>query len=120
MEHTKGYRNGQSKEIEKTSNDLTNHHKTKTKIQLHILNIVVKPSMAYTYYAVPFSKPNIEKIHKILNKLTKQTYSIPKSTTNILTQLSTIDFGINITFSFPDYVNYIGQHLVTTLNDQAN
>jgi hypothetical protein len=33
---------------------------------------VIKPGIAYAYYAVPFSKPDIKKIDKILSKLTKE------------------------------------------------
>lgn len=34
--------------------------------KIHILN-TVKPELAYAYYALPFSKPDLKKIHKILS-----------------------------------------------------
>lgn len=67
--------------------------------KLKNLIIVMKPRIAYAYYAVSFSKPDIKKLHKIINKLTKKNCNIPKSTTNILTHLPHHNFGINATFS---------------------
>jgi hypothetical protein len=59
------------------------------KQKIKILNTVIKPRIAYAYYAVPFSKPDIRKLDKIISKITKETCNIPKSTANILTHLPT-------------------------------
>jgi hypothetical protein len=90
---------------------------TSLKQRIKILNTVIKPCIAYAYYAVPFSKPDIQKLDKILSKLTKEICNIPKSTANILTHLSHEDFGINTTSLLPDYINCIGQQLLQALND---
>lgn len=89
------------------------------KQKINILNIVLKPGIAYAYYATPFSKPNIKRLDKILSKLIKEIFNIPKSTANILTHLPNDNFGINTTFLLPDYVNCIGQQLIQALNDQG-
>ena len=85
--------------------------------KIKILNTVIKPRIAYAYYAVPFLKPDIQKLDKILSKLTKDICHIPKSTANILTHLPHENFGINATSLLPDYVRYIGQQLLQALND---
>jgi hypothetical protein len=48
------------------------------KQKIKILNTVIEPRIAYTYYAVPFSKPEIKKLDKIISKITKETCNIPK------------------------------------------
>ena len=85
--------------------------------KIKILNTVIKPRIAYAYYAVPFSKPDIKKLDKILSKLTKDICHISKSTANILTHLPHENFGINATSLLPDYVRCIGQQLLQALND---
>ena len=89
------------------------------KQKIHILNTVIKPRIAYAYYAVPFSKPDIKKLDKIISKITKETCRIPRSTANILTHLSHENFGINATSLLPDYIHCIGQQLLQALNDQG-
>ena len=76
-----------------------------------------RSGIAFAYYAVPFSKANVKKLDKILSKLTKEIYNIPKITTNILTHLSNNDFGIITTSLSPDYINNKGQQQVYALND---
>ena len=87
------------------------------KQKIKILNTVIKPRIAYAYYAVPFLKPDIKKLDKIISKITKETCNIPKSTANILTHLPHDNFGINMTSLLPDYVHCIGQQLIQALND---
>jgi hypothetical protein len=89
------------------------------KQKIQILNTVIKPRIAYAYYAVPFSKPDIKKLDKIISKITKETCRIPRSTANILTHLSHANFGINATSLLPDYIHCIGQQLLQALNDQG-
>lgn len=63
--------------------------------------MIKKPHIACAYYAVPFSKPNVKKLDKILNKLTNKTCNLPKSTAIILTHLSHANFGIDTTSLLP-------------------
>ena len=62
-------------------------------------------------------KPNIKKLDKIINKLTKEICNTPKSMTNILTHLPHENFGIHITSLLTDYIHCIGQQLKRALND---
>ena len=82
---------------------------TTLKPKIHILNIVIKLGIAYAYYGFPFFNPNIHNLKKVLSDLTKETWNIPKSTTNILTHLSMGDFGINITSLLPNYMHCKGK-----------
>jgi hypothetical protein len=56
----------------------------KIRQKIRILNIVTKPTIAYAYYEVPFSKFDIRKLNKVLGKLIKEICNIPKSTTIFL------------------------------------
>ena len=67
------------------------------KKKIKILNAVIKPSIAYAYYVVPFSKLDIMKLERLINKLTKEICNIPKNTANILTHLPHEIFSISIT-----------------------
>ena len=88
--------------------------------KIKILNTVIKPRIAYVYYAIPFSKLDIKKLDKIISKLTKEICKIPKSTANILTHLPHKHFGINVTSLLPDYIRCIGQQLIQALNDPGH
>lgn len=74
------------KKIQQQSQLLTNSMASLTQ-KNKILNIILKPRIAYAYYAVPFSKPDIKKLDKIISKITKEICNIPKSTANVLTHL---------------------------------
>ena len=103
----------------KQQGQLLAHSPASLKQKIKILNTVIKPRIAYAYYAVPFSKPDIKKLDKIISKITKEACKIPKSTANILTHLSHENFGINATSLLPDYIHCIGQQLLHALNDQG-
>ena len=85
--------------------------------KIKILNIVIKTRIAYAYYIVIFFKPDIEKLDKIISKLTKEICNIPKNTANILTHIPYKIFGINATSLLPDYIQCIGQQLVQAFNN---
>ena len=89
------------------------------KQKIKILNTLIKPRIAYAYYTVPFSKPDIKKLDKIISKLTKDICHIPKSSVNILTQLPHENFGINVTSLLPEYIHCYGQQLIQALNDPS-
>lgn len=85
--------------------------------KIHILNTVIKPNIAYAYYLVPFSKPDVLKLDKLLGKLTKEVCNIHKSTTNILTHLSIQDFGMYTLSFLLDYIHCIGKQILFALNN---
>ena len=84
MEHPKELQNGKKPNNKRK---LLMASPTTIKQKLHILNIVRKPIIAYAYYAVPFSKPDVKKLDKILSKLNKEICNLPNSTANTLTHL---------------------------------
>lgn len=90
----------------------------KAKEQSKPLLGLIKPRISYPYYGVPFSKPNTNKIDEILSKLTKNMCKLPNSTTNVLTHLTTDDYGINTTFFVPNHT-CIGKKLTQALHDQG-
>ena len=47
------------------------------------LNIVIKPRIVYTYYANPFSKLDMKRLNKILNKFSKEICKISTSMAKI-------------------------------------
>ena len=60
------------------SNSLAN-----LKQKVKILNIVIKPRIVYTYYANPFSKLDMKRLNKILNKFSKEICKISTSMAKI-------------------------------------
>jgi len=71
-----------------TSTKTKQSHQTK---QSKILNTVMKSGITYAYYTALFSKSNIKKTNKLLNKQTKEISNIPQSTTNIFIHLKNED-----------------------------
>lgn len=87
-------------------------------IRQKLLNIVIKPSIAYACYILPFSKPEIRKVDRIISKFTKKTCKIPTNVANIHTHLNIENFGINTTFILPNYLTCIGKQLLDHPNPQ--
>ena len=65
------------KKVKQQSQLLTNSPTNLTQ-KFEILNTIIKSRIAYAYYAVPFSKLDIQKLDKIISKLTKDICNIPK------------------------------------------
>ena len=61
------------------------------------------------YLRVLFSKPNINKLDKVLSKLTQEICNNRRNATNILTHLYSEDIGTNITSLLLEYVHCIGK-----------
>ena len=90
------------------------------KQKIHLLNAIIKLGIAYAYYAVHFSKPDIKKLENVISKLTKKICSIPKSMTNILTHLPHKGFGIKPTsLLFTRLHKLDSKQLLHALNDQG-
>lgn len=104
METTLKYYHIKSPKTKQSINGISGHHQTK----LRILNIVIKPRIAYTNNLVPFFKLDITKLDKALIELTKDICNIPKIIANGLTHLPLEEFGIYTTSLLHDYVNRIG------------
>jgi hypothetical protein len=53
------------------------------KQKLKMVGIVIRPRIAYNFYAVPYSMPNIAKLDQKIIALQKAICGLPKSTPNI-------------------------------------
>jgi hypothetical protein len=65
------------------------------KLKLKMVDTVIRPRIAYSFYAVPYSMPNIAKLDQKIIALQKAICGLPKSTPNITTKLPHDQFGLN-------------------------
>ena len=87
------------------------------KQKIHNIETVIQAGIAYGFYAVPFSLPTIHKLDKLLIRLQKSIYGLPKSAPNITTQLPHNLFGLNAFSLIQAYLRCIGEQLTDALND---
>ena len=85
--------------------------------KVKVFNKVIRPGIEYTFYATPFSIPDIHKTVKLLIKLTKSLCNLTNSTPNIFTQLPCNAFGIETFSLLPKYTTTLSEQLTQTLND---
>jgi len=87
------------------------------KQKINMADTVIRASIAYSFYAVPYSLPAIKKLDKKIIALYKTICGLPKCTSNIATQLPHDLFGIEA-FSLKNaYLRCIGEQLQHALND---
>jgi hypothetical protein len=82
-----------------------------------MINTVIKPGIVYSFYAVPYSMPNIAKLDQKIIALQKAICGLPKSTPNITTKLPHNQFGLNAQSLEIEYLTCIGKQLHNALND---
>ena len=88
------------------------------KQKINMADTVIRAGIAYSFYAVPYSIPAIKKLDKKIIALHKTICGLPKSTSNIATQLPHDLFGIEA-FSLQNaYLRCIGEQLQNALNDK--
>jgi hypothetical protein len=87
------------------------------KQKLKMVDIVIRPGIAYSFYAVPYSMPNITKLDKKIIGLQKAICGLPNSTPNITTQLPHDQYGLNAQSLKTEYLTCIGKQLRNALND---
>jgi hypothetical protein len=51
-----------------------------------MVDTIIRPGIAYSFYAVPYSMPNITKLDRKIIGLQKTIFGLPKSTLNITTK----------------------------------
>lgn len=79
--------------------------------KIKIVNTVLRPGVAYSFHAVPYSMSDIKKLDKLLISTTKIICKLPRSTPNLTTQPSHNLFAMTA-FSFTiDYLKCIGEQL---------
>jgi hypothetical protein len=83
------------------------------KQKLKMVDTIIRPGIAYSFYAVPYSIPNI-------NKLCQKTIcGLPKSTPNITTKLPHDQYGLDAHSLKTEYLMCIGKQLHNALNDPS-
>jgi hypothetical protein len=87
------------------------------KLKLKMVDTVIRPGIAYNFYAVPYSMPNIAKLDQKIIALQKAICGLPKSTPNITTKLPHDQFGLNTHSLRTEYLTCIGKQLRNALND---
>jgi hypothetical protein len=87
------------------------------KQKLKMVDTVIRPGIAYSFYAVPYSMPNIAKLDQKIIALQKAICGLPKSTPNITMRLPHDQFGLNAHFLTTEYFTCIGKQLRNALND---
>jgi hypothetical protein len=90
------------------------------KQKLKMVDTVIRPGIAYSFYVVPYSMPNITKLDKKIIGLQKTICGLPKSTPNITTQLLYDQYGIGAHSLKTEYLTCIGKQLRNALNDPGS
>jgi hypothetical protein len=87
------------------------------KLKLKMVDIVIRLEIAYSFYAVPYSMPNITKLDKKIIGLQKTICGLPKSTPNITTKLPHDQYGLDAHSLKTEYLTCIGKQLRNALNN---
>ena len=82
---------------------------TSLKQKLKMVDTVIRPGIAYSFYAVPYSIPTITKLDKKIIGLQKTICGLPKSTPNITTKLPHEQYGLAAHSLKTEYLNCIGK-----------
>jgi hypothetical protein len=82
-----------------------------------MVDIVIRPGIAYSFYAIPYSMPNIIKLDKKIIGLQKSICGLPKSTPNITTKLPHDQYGLDAHSLKTKYLTCISKQLCNALND---
>jgi hypothetical protein len=83
---------------------------TTLKQKLKMVDTVIRPGIAYSFYVVPHSMPNIAKLDQKIIALQKAICGLPKSTPNITTKLPHDQFGLNAHSLKTEYLTCIGNN----------
>jgi hypothetical protein len=87
------------------------------KLKLKMVDTVIRLGIAYSFYAVPYSMPNINKLDKKIIGLQKTICGLPKSIPNITTKLPHDQYGLDAHSLKTEYLTCIGKQLRNALND---
>jgi hypothetical protein len=87
------------------------------KQKLKMVDIVIRLGIAYSFYAVPYSMPNITKLDKKIIGLQKSICGLPRSTPNITTKLPHDQYRLDAHSLKTEYLTCIGKQLRNVLND---
>ena len=89
------------------------------KQKIKMVDTVLRPRVAYSFYAVPYSMPAIRKLDKKIIATQKFIYQLPKCMSNAITQLLQNLYGLDA-FSFKNaYLQCLGEQLQSAFNDKG-
>ena len=77
----------------------------------------IRPGIAYSFYAIPYSMPTITKLDQKIIALQKAICGLPKSTPNITTKLPHDQFGLDAQSLKIEYLTCIRKKIRNALND---
>ena len=84
-----------------------------------MVDIVLRPGVAYSFYAVPYAMSVIRKLDKKIIATQKSIYRLPKCMSNAITKLPQNLYGLDA-FSFKNaYIRCIREQLQSALNDKG-
>ena len=87
------------------------------KQKLKMVDTIIRPGIAYSFYAVPYSMPTITKLDKKIIGLQQAICGLPKSTPNITTKLPHDQYGLAARSLKTEYLNCVGKQLRNAFND---
>ena len=87
------------------------------KQKIYITESVTQAGIAYGFYVVAFLLSTINKLDKIITRLHKSIFGIPRNTPNVTTQLPYENFGLGAFSLRNAYLRCIGEQLRDVLND---
>ena len=90
---------------------------TTLKQKLKMVDIVIRLGIAYSFYAVSYSMPNIIKLDTKIIDLQKTICGLPRSIPNITTKLPHDQYGLDAHSLKTEYLTCIGKQLCNVLND---
>jgi hypothetical protein len=85
------------------------------KQKLKMVDIVIRPGIAYSFYVVPYSIPNIAKLNQKIIALQKAICGLPKSIPNITTNLPNDQFELDAYSLKTKYLTCIRKQLRNAL-----
>ena len=89
------------------------------KQKIKMVDTVLRPGVAYSFCAVPYSMPAIRKLDKKIIATQKAISRLPKCMSNAITQLPQNLYGLDA-FSFKNaYFRCIGEQLQSALNNKG-
>jgi hypothetical protein len=90
---------------------------TTMKQKIHMIDSVIRAGIAYGFYSIAFSIPTINKLDKIIIRLHKSICGLPRSASNVMTQLPHNMFRLEAFSLRNAYLRCIGEQLRDALND---
>ena len=88
--------------------------------KIKMIDTVIPPGVAYSFYAVPYSTSTIKKLDDKILRAQKTACGLPKCLSNITTQLSHELYGLDAFFLKNNYLRCIGEQLLNALNDKGS